>query len=80
MLAYDPNDAMRHRCPARHRDRRVRHSDPVESRTTPPTSPEPLTTVELRFVEMLAEIAPPLAEHPERAARRGANSCGSRPR
>jgi len=29
------------------------------------------------FVEQVATIAPPLAENPERLARRGANSCDS---
>ncbi|GAA3224669.1 hypothetical protein GCM10017691_12880 [Pseudonocardia petroleophila] len=44
---------------------------------SPAAGPDALTPAEVAFVEQVATIAPPLAENPERLARRGANSCDS---
>lgn len=44
---------------------------------SPAAGPDALTPGELAFVERVEMIAPPLAENPERLARRGANSCDS---
>lgn len=44
---------------------------------SPAAGPDALTPEEVAFVEQVATIAPPLAENPERLARRGANSCDS---
>ncbi|QJY45532.1 hypothetical protein [Pseudonocardia broussonetiae] len=51
---------------------------PVPATSAPaPAGPDALTPEEVAFVEQVATIAPPLAENPERLARRGANSCDS---
>lgn len=56
---------------------RITVARPCDKRTSSSPAPDALPPEEVAFVEQVATIAPPLAENPERLARRGANSCDS---